>query len=113
MLGDDYEIRRFSMKECHDDFGARVYAAAAAPSDERQPWTVYHRPERGALFPVKLLHVDTFEQALELCRALVKTYTTLDSFTSAHREGAPVGGQDGSERAQAVPDGVEGRARKA
>lgn len=112
MLGDDYEIRRFSMKECRDIFGARVYAAAAAPNDDHKPWTVYHRSERDTMFPVKLLHVDNFEQALELCRVLVKTYNQLDSFTSARREGAPEGGQDGNAGTATVPNDTEGRTRE-
>lgn len=109
---DDFEIRRFRMRGCDDQWGARVYAAVSVDGDEK-PWTVYHRPDRDVMFPVKLLHVDTFDQALELCRNLVKTYNQLDSFTSARREGAPEGGRDGDARAATGSDVAEGRAREA
>jgi hypothetical protein len=75
---DDFEIRNFSMLGAHDSQGRRVWAGANHFEESRPEhlkWTVYHRAKKDERWPVSLIHVATFEDALRTARALVQAYS--------------------------------------
>jgi hypothetical protein len=72
----DYEVTKFRMTGALDAFKrSRVYAAEVERDHPEKAWTVYHRPDPEAWFPVKLESARDFTDALRIARALVEAYT--------------------------------------
>jgi hypothetical protein len=88
---DDIEVRTFYIRDCHDRWGARVWASVTAgpcraTNDETQ-WTVYHRPDEGDMYPVKLVHATNMADAIETARKLADAYRAIDAMTAARGVG--------------------------
>jgi hypothetical protein len=72
----DYEITRFRMLGAKDAFKrARVWGCESDRDHPEAPWTVYHRPDPEASFPVKIEPARDYNDALRIARALVEAYT--------------------------------------
>lgn len=82
---DDFVVRTFQLR------GSRVHAAGPGiHGDPTGKWTVYHYPEPH-LWPCKLEHVDTFDEALTLARELAKRNAAADREflgVASHPEGS-------------------------
>jgi hypothetical protein len=86
------EIRSFYIKDCADPWGARVWCAVTEgpnhATNERTKWTVYHRPNRGEMWPAKVIPGNSFDEALRVANDLAQAYRNeSDHALSAGKEG--------------------------